>query len=213
MIRRDFLTAAGVTGVLASVQAGTLAAEATDSHHEPVAPDFDYTWIDKLTGKYRAVFDSIAVAEGASIFRANMWRNQYKQVYNTEPSDTNAVLVVRHHGFAMAMNNEYWEKYDVPNTLKITDDDGNPLKSNPADAAKGSNTIAAFVAAGGIVLGCNVAFGQVISAVRKKDSSLSRDDADKAARAYLIPGVILQPSGVFAVLRAQEAGCKYILAS
>jgi intracellular sulfur oxidation DsrE/DsrF family protein len=30
---------------------------------------------------------------------------------------------------------------------------------------------------------------------------------------HVVPGVILQPSGVFGVLRAQEAGCNYILAS
>jgi intracellular sulfur oxidation DsrE/DsrF family protein len=30
---------------------------------------------------------------------------------------------------------------------------------------------------------------------------------------HLLPGVTLQPSGVFAVLRAQEAGCQYLLAS
>ena len=30
---------------------------------------------------------------------------------------------------------------------------------------------------------------------------------------FVLPGVILQPSGVFATLRAQEAGCQYLLAS
>ena len=37
--------------------------------------------------------------------------------------------------------------------------------------------------------------------------------AEAKARDHVIPGVILQPSGVFAVLRAQELGCGYILAS
>ena len=30
---------------------------------------------------------------------------------------------------------------------------------------------------------------------------------------HVVPGVILQPSGVFATLRAQEAGCQYLLAT
>jgi hypothetical protein len=38
-------------------------------------------------------------------------------------------------------------------------------------------------------------------------------DARKQAIAALVPGVILQPSGVFAALRAQEAGCLYLRAS
>jgi hypothetical protein len=29
----------------------------------------------------------------------------------------------------------------------------------------------------------------------------------------MVPGVILQPSGVFAAVRAQEAGCHYVRAS
>lgn len=32
------------------------------------------------------------------------------------------------------------------------------------------------------------------------------------ARTMLLPGVIIQPSGFFAVLRAQQAGCGYMLA-
>jgi intracellular sulfur oxidation DsrE/DsrF family protein len=41
------------------------------------------------------------------------------------------------------------------------------------------------------------------------------DDAEarKRAVAYLVPGVNLQPSGVFAVTRAQEAGASYVKAS
>ena len=37
--------------------------------------------------------------------------------------------------------------------------------------------------------------------------------ARKQAIGYLVPGVILQPSGVFAAIRAQEAGATYLRAS
>jgi hypothetical protein len=30
---------------------------------------------------------------------------------------------------------------------------------------------------------------------------------------HIVPGITLQPSGVFAVTRAEEAGCTYFLAS
>jgi hypothetical protein len=33
------------------------------------------------------------------------------------------------------------------------------------------------------------------------------------AKEEMIPGIILQPNGIFAALRAQEAGCAYIMAS
>jgi hypothetical protein len=142
-----------------------------------------------------------------------MWRNQYKQVYDTDPRDMNAVVVLRHHGFALAMSDAYWQKYEVAKEFKISDDDGNLLKSNPVgETAKGPNTVAGFVESGGIVLACNVAFGAVLGTLRRKEK-ISREEAEKLGRSYLLPGVILQPSGVFAALRAQEAGCSYILAS
>jgi len=38
-------------------------------------------------------------------------------------------------------------------------------------------------------------------------------EAQKRAVAGLIPGIILQPSGVFAAVRAGQAGCVYVKAS
>jgi intracellular sulfur oxidation DsrE/DsrF family protein len=49
--------------------------------------------------------------------------------------------------------------------------------------------------------------------VATKEKLKDRDAAVARAKTMLIPGIVLQPSGVFAVLRAQEAGCNYILAS
>ena len=226
--RRDFLAAAGASGVLAAVHsplsAASLAAAApsttppTDessldvaSNAATVDADFDFSWIEKLTGKHKAVFDAIDVSEGAALFRANMWRNQYKQVYNTDAKDMNAIVVLRHHGFALAMNSEYWSKYEVAKEFKILDDSGNPLKSNPNDG-KGAMSIQGFIESGGIVLACNVAFGAMVGGLRRKEN-ITREEAEKLGRSYLVPGVNLQPSGVFAVLRAQEAGAHYIVAS
>jgi len=42
---------------------------------------------------------------------------------------------------------------------------------------------------------------------------VSEDEARKRGIAMMVPGVILQPSGVFACIRAQEAGCTYVKAS
>lgn len=213
--RRDFLSIAGATGLLAVVRSPLAAAG--DTHPEAVAVDWDMTWVDRVTGKHRAVFDSPDVSEGAALFRANMWRNQYKTVYATTPADTSPVVVLRHQGFALTLNDDYWNKYKVGKEFKLKGDDGKSLKKNPvappADpASKSQSNIPAFIASGGIVLGCGLAFSGVVSELAKKEK-IAMDEADKLVRAYMIPGVILQPSGVFAVLRAQEAGCAYILAS
>ncbi len=52
----------------------------------------------------------------------------------------------------------------------------------------------------------------MIQLVTKKDGTTG-DTARKAALAGVLPGVILQPSGVFVALHAQDAGCKYLRAS
>jgi len=72
--------------------------------------------------------------------------------------------------------------------------------------------LASMGAAGAIVVACNVALNQCAGLIAEADK-VSSEEAHKRAVAYLVPGVILQPSGVFAVIRAQEAGASYIIAS
>jgi hypothetical protein len=90
----------------------------------------------------------------------------------------------------------------------------NPIASAPPDAPAEFKeiTLPAFIANGGIVLACNLAFGEIISQYKAKDK-LSDADAERAAKSHLLHGVILQPSGFFAVLKAQDEGCKYMLGS
>jgi hypothetical protein len=92
---------------------------------------------------------------------------------------------------------------------------------NPALLASSRNEVPAlfddaaldkFIGHGGVVLACNLALEDVVEAIQKKDNA-SSEDARKQAIAFMVPGVILQPSGVFAALHAQDAGCKYIRAS
>jgi intracellular sulfur oxidation DsrE/DsrF family protein len=42
---------------------------------------------------------------------------------------------------------------------------------------------------------------------------ISAEEARKIAIAHMVPGVILQPSGVFAAVRCQEAGSAYVKSS
>jgi hypothetical protein len=190
------------------------------SHPHPLDDKFDVSWADRVQGKFRAVFDSPGVSEGAGVFRAILWTEQYKQVYGTARNEMSAVLVLRHQGIALAMGDEYWKKYKIGKALKVKTMDGkNYVEANPVRASApgmppefANYNLEQFMKDGGIVLGCALAFGEVVGRVQKQEK-LGEKAAQERARALLIPGVQLQPSGVFAVLRAQEAGCKYILAS
>ncbi|MEO5511009.1 MAG: hypothetical protein ABIV28_02695 [Longimicrobiales bacterium] len=222
--RREFLGIAGATGLLAAT-GNPLSAEAPERpltngerHPAPVSATWDMGWVDKVNGKQRAIFDSPGVSDGAALFRAVMWMNQHKEVYGTPRTDMSAVVVFRHEGIVLAMKSEYWKTYKVGKEMKMKDEKGKDVVKNPIEGptdgaeSKSPYNIPGFIAAGGIVLACNLAFGGLVAEVRQKEK-LTREQADAKVRALLIPGVQLMPSGVFAALRAQEAGCNYIIGS
>ncbi|HKV73031.1 MAG TPA: hypothetical protein VJN95_00815 [Gemmatimonadales bacterium] len=219
--RRTFLGLMGL-GSLASLVRPLSASEplAHSVHPEPVDDTWDMSWVDKVSGKYKAVFDSPEVSEGAALFRACVWRDNYKTVYGTDPGEMSAVVVFRHEAIALAMNDEYWDRYDQGKENKLKDEATgkwtrvNPIRVAPPGTPEkwASYNLTSFMASGGVVLACRMAFADVVSNVMKKEK-LAKDAAIEKAKALLVPGIILQPSGVFGVLRAQEAGCAYIKAS
>ena len=211
--RRDFLGTLGVGSMAAAIPA------VPNEQPAPLNQTWDMSWVESVKGKYRAVFDSPAFSDGAGLFRAEFWRSEYKEVYGTPASDMSPVVVVRHEGIWLAMNDEFWKKYSVGKRQKFKNGetkqwyDRNPIATTaPGSPPEFDVNVAKFISQGGVILACGLAFQGVVGVVAKQDK-ISKEEADKTARKYLLPGVILQPSGVFAVLRAQEAGCHYILAS
>ncbi len=191
-----------------------------DDHAQPVAETWDMSWTARVTGKYKAVFDSPEAHSGAALFRAVSWREQYNEVYGAEASETSPVVVLRHLGFYLSLNDEYWTRFEVGKELKERDGKGKKwAKVNPLGAAAAADSppsakysIPSFIAAGGIVLACGWSFGGAVAQIAKAEK-LEPDAARARAKAMLIPGVILQPNGIFAALRAQEAGCACVMAS
>ena len=213
--RRAFLGTVGVGALAASLEAQAAAAPAA------AGGKWDVSWAERLNRKHRAVFDSTKFANGAGLLRAFVWKHEYRDVYGTAPEDMNAVLVVRSDAIWLVMNDVFWETYNVgeaqdfkarePGKFRTT----NPVASTPPGAPPdfADVNMPKFLAAGDVVLGCHRAFGEVIDLVKKVDKLASDEEAEAKAMTFVLPGVILQPSGVFATLRAQEAGCNYILAS
>jgi len=210
---------------LGTLGAGALAAS-VDSHANAPATAiagsaWDMSWTARVIGKHRAVFDSPQLSGGAGLFRAVTWKHQYAEVYGTAAEEMSGVLVLRAEGIWLAMNNAFWKDYKVGESQNFKHRDTgafrtvNPIASAMSDAGSGSAdvTIPGFAGSGGIVLACHLAFGSVMDLVKKTDKIAADEEAEKKAMTYLLPGVIMQPSGVFAALRAQEAGCGYILAS
>lgn len=222
--RRDFLGRIAAGAVAGALPLGGLAAFADVA--EGATPrdgqKWDLSWVSRITGKYRAVLDVPEIDSAYGVWRASLWVKQYNEVLGVAPKDMSPVLVLRHHGIALAMQQSFWDAYGLstwqPVTHPVTQQgtDRNPalLSSKRGEIPADFDDVALdrYLARGGIALACNLALDDMVDLVAKKDGS-TPDAARKVAVAGLVPGVVLQPSGVFAALRAQDAGCRYLRAS
>lgn len=184
--------------------------------------DWDLTWTSRITGQRRAVYDVPEIEDGFGVWRTILARQQYIDVLKIAPAEITMVVVLRHNAISLAMNQAFWEKYNVGPDKKVKD----PLtqqetRRNPVVGRTGEFALPApfsamslepFLASGGIVLGCALAFQECIGRVASGDK-VDTAEAEQRAKGMLVPGVILQPSGVFAAQLAQDSGCRYVRAS
>ena len=209
--RRDFL------GQLGAAAAALFAPPIqSDGRHVPMRDSaWDLSWVDRLKDvPYRVVFDANDVADGFALDLAVMFLDQYHEVYGTRDDQARAVIVMRQLGTPLALGDALWDRYAIGEEIKVKDPATHqPARRNPflraapgvsPDAAK--SKLEALRARGTILLLCNIAANNWAS----RHASLAHRDVEAVqteVRNGLAPGVILVPSGVFALIRAQNAGC------
>ncbi len=200
----------------------------------PASETWDMSWVDRITGKHRQVFDSPEIEQGTALVQTRTWMNGYGEVYGAKPADMTAVLVIRHAAIPMILNDTLWEELELGGELGKSNGDsppsdgsmlpdpatGEPARRNPflSTNMKGEAKYAmvypnggfdALMAEGAIVIACNLALRRPIGMVMRRDKV---DNAAARAKvlANIIPGVVVMPSGIFATARAQEAGCTFM---
>jgi hypothetical protein len=186
------------------------------------AQTWDTRWTERLTGRVRAVFDVPEVESGYGVWRASVWARQYQDVFGVPARDLSTALVLRHNAIILAMQQGFWDRYGIgaaravthPATLEPTN--RNPALMGPSDGIEALQVdfaLGPFMQRGGVVLACNAALQDLVPVVQQADG-LSEAAARARVVDALVPGVILQPSGVFAVIHAQqEVQALYIRAS
>ena len=226
--RRNFLTrvAAATAAVAASSAAATtpLAAAAIDrgtgTARNPLSSDFDDSWTARVrAAKHRAVFDSPAVGDGLALEHASVFMNNYREMFGATDAETVAVVVMRHMGTALAVNDALWAKYELGKLVSVKDPDtskdavrniffriGADAKNSPVSP---ESSLSSLAARGAVLLACNRALMHLATTeATKRKQDLEQTKAE--FRAAVLPGVLLQPSGIYAATRAQEAGCAFI---
>ena len=162
------------------------------------------------------------IESGYGLWRGMAWAGQVQQYLSAAATDVSLVTVLRHNAIYLAMDQAYWDKYGVGKAMNVLHPmTQQPTDKNPVLLGADGGVPAPFDAAalpkqqakGVVYLACNLAFNlDVVPRVEAADK-VSTAEAAKIAKAHILPGVLLQPSGVFAATRAQEAGCAYVKAS
>jgi hypothetical protein len=212
--RREFISSAAGSFFLAGLP----------EPQGPAAKQWDLSWVKKVTGKHKVVLDVPEVDSAYGVWRSSFWAQQYNDVLGVPPRDSSSVLVMRHNGIVLAMNQNFWDQYGIGKAKGVTHPvTQKPITRNPALLSSkrpedelppmfDDFALDRFIARGGIALGCSLALDVCSQMIAQKDS-IPVDAARKKAESFLLPGVTIQPSGIFAVIRAQEAGCAYVRAS
>ena len=127
-----------------------------------------------------------------------------------------AAHVMSRGGTPLVFGDALWEKFPLGEETKTTDGDGKPYRRNPfyraregASAESGATKLETLQRRGMILLVCNIAatnWSRSLAEKTKRDF----DEVKKEVYANFVPGTIVMPSGVFSIMRAQNAGCAYM---
>ncbi len=189
------------------------------ANDNPGDPD---QWFKKINGKHRIVFD-VTKPNGVLPFAWPRVFLMTNAATGTPEKESSVVVIMRHDGIPYAFEDRIWSKYNFGTMFKIDDNaTKKPATSNPFwKPAKGTYKIPGI---GEVQIGvnelqdsgvmfcvCNAAM-TVYSAVAADMMKMKAEDVKKDWESGLLPGVQIVPSGVWAVGRAQEHGCKYCFA-
>src|SRR5262249_28684447 len=188
------------------------------------AVSWDDSWFGRPTAKHKAVFDSPQIEDGLVLANASGYIRGMRDAADAGEHDVQAVIVVRHGAIPMAFNDAMWQKYEIGKDKKVkaprSEDwaTHNPYLAGggggrggaAGDSADRPQPNFAWLASHGhTLLACDLAT-RTYSNVIARNFKLEQRVVYEELKANLIPGMILQPTGVYAALRAQEAGCQYV---
>jgi intracellular sulfur oxidation DsrE/DsrF family protein len=210
--RREFLERLGLIAIAASIPE---VASAEAVRRRVAAPSWDMSWVDRLSAApYKAVVDTTKLQDD-ELYTALDMLDTFHEVYDKD--EMRVVVVLRHFAAAMGLNDAMWDRYAIGEERNVTDPVTKaPAKRNPylraapdaKEAWERNGKIDPLVARGVIFLVCNRATMGLASSLAKK-ANKPVDDVKADLRANLVPGATLMPNGIFALVRAQNAGCAF----
>lgn len=217
------LAAAAADPLMAAAQAvATPAAGQVPPQRPPQqqAMEWDDTWATALAAaKYRAVIDSPEIGEGDFFWHAQAFIDGCRQVLGAADGEVAVAVVIRHGAIAAAYNDTIWTKYDLGKRLKVKDPATNkPAKRNPfLTVPEGATNIdwmrpVTILALGekGVTFPCCNRATRFLSSQIAGWSHQDRNAVYEELKQNLVPGARLQPTGLYATMRAQQVGAAFM---
>ena len=211
--RREFIgtllggaAAFGLSSVLAPAK---MLGETTISNPNPGVADAE-KWFEQVKGKHKMVFDMPKHNDGRAIGWALTLMDTYKDL-GTPDSDLSIVLILRSGGTPLAFADPIWVKYGVGKRIEMKDPETKVFAKKNLFAkckTEDDDCIELFQKRGGLVGVCNHAVEGMTEGLAKQ-MKLKKEDVLKEFMDNLLPGIQLMPSGIWAIHRAQEAGCAF----
>ena len=209
--RRSFLTSVGALAGAAALLPDIAAA--TPVTTRAASGSWDMTWLDRLKGKHRQVFDFSDMDIGLVVVKN--WLDAHEEVYGLRHPQVNAVVGIGGHAFAVNASDALYQKFPIGEQWKVTD----PATGKPAlrsvfldGPAAPSPRVGAGVrplqARGVIFWQCNNALKGVAGQLAKAVSR-PMPEVYEELKAGLNPGVILVPAHTMLIGLAQEHDCSY----
>jgi intracellular sulfur oxidation DsrE/DsrF family protein len=213
--RRGFLGRLAA-GTLALAASGIARADGESPARSKANPPWDDTWMTRIKGKHRQVFDAMEINSGFPLVMTDIWLMTNHDAYGIPEKELSAVIVLRHNAIAIAMNDAVWAKYKLGEAFNVTDAvTSKPAERNVFATAKDfaippfpTSSMEKLRDRGVIFCGCNMAMIHFSSMFGEK-VGVAKEQALQDWVAGLLPGVTRVPSGVLAVGRAQEHSCNY----
>jgi intracellular sulfur oxidation DsrE/DsrF family protein len=219
--RREFLGAMAAGAVTMGMLAIPAQIKAAPSILEEPGDDLE-AWFKELKGKHRMVFDA-PHPNGLFPFAWPKVFLMTNEMTGTPTKENNVVVVLRHNAIPYAFSDNIWAKYKFGEHFKADD----PLTKKPAirnpfmNPKPGDFSVPGI---GNVAIGinelqndgvkfcvCGMAMtvnSAVMGMGMKKDGTEIMNDWMTG----LLPGIMVVPSGVWAIGRAQENGCAYCYA-
>lgn len=216
--RRSFLgtlalgTAAGsLTGFASPVMENVMDSDKVSLHEAD-------EWFKGIKGTHRIVYDGSTPHDGFPI----IWNWAYYLTNNetgVKDEDMTAMTVLRHSAVPFALTSSMWEKYKLGEFFSIRDNiTKSPAIRNPYYEPKEGDMplpviqgIKDLQARGAMFCVCNLALS-VYSGFVAQGAGLNPEEVKNDWMSSVLPGIQVVPSGVWALGRAQKAGCGYIFA-